>query len=633
MALSDFDLYLFGSGKFREAYDKLGAHPRHIDGALGVEFAVWAPDAGRVSVIGDFNGWDPEVHPLLPVQNSGIWQTFVPGVSVGALYKFALQPRGSDYWLRHADPYAIAAQLRPETASIVTDLSRYRWDDASWIERRAKASSDTPISVYEVHLGSWKRDQRMGDGFPTYVHLAHQLADYVESLGFTHIELLPVAEHPLDMSWGYQTTGYFAPTARFGTPTDFMYFVDHFHQRGLGVIVDWVPAHFPKDEFALARFDGTALYEHADPRQGEHPDWGTLIFNYGRPEVQSFLLSNALSWFHRYHIDGLRVDAVASMLYLDYSRQEGQWIPNRYGGRENLDAIDLIRSVTSAVHESFPGALMIAEESTAWPKVTGDVAEGGLGFDLKWNMGWMHDTLGYMELDPVFRSYHQHDLTFSLMYAFSEKFLLPLSHDEVVHGKRSLLQKMPGDDWQKFANLRLLYAYMWGHPGKKLLFMGSEFGQSSEWNYADGLDWNAVSGANAAFHSGVQTLVRDLNSLYRARAALYEGDFTWDGFEWIDFSDAANSVIAFLRLTPDRRSMVIFLLNLTPVVRYGYRVGLPREGRYRETLNTDATRYGGSGVENWQEIEAEALPWHGQPYSAMLTLPPLGASILEADSP
>jgi 1,4-alpha-glucan branching enzyme len=597
-----------------------------------VQFAVWAPDAGRASVVGDFNGWNTTSNPLESVRSSGIWQGFVPGVSEGARYKYALQPRGTDAWLEHADPYAAAAQLRPNTASIVADLTQYTWNDAKWIERRAHASLDVPVSVYEVHLGSWKHDPATGKEFPTYVDLAHGLSDYVLSMGFTHIELLPVAEHPLDMSWGYQTTGYFAPTARFGAPVEFMYFVDYFHQHGIGVILDWVPAHFPKDAFALARFDGTSLYEHPDPRRGEHPDWGTLIFNYGRPEVRTFLLSNALSWLHRYHVDGLRVDAVASMLYLDYSREDGQWLPNQYGGRENLEAVDLIRSVNTAVHESFPGALMIAEESTAWPKVTGDVSEGGLGFDLKWNMGWMHDTLKYMQLDPIFRRHHQNDLTFSLMYAFSEHFLLPLSHDEVVHGKRSMVDKMPGDEWQKFANLRLLYAYMWGHPGKKLLFMGSEFGQRSEWDYANSLDWGALDGPNAKFHSGLQTLVRDLNSLYRGRAALYERDFSWEGFEWIDISDADNSVVAFLRRTLDRKGMVIFSLNMTPVVRYGYRMGLPQAGTYRESVSTDAIRYGGSGVENWGEIEAEAVPCHNQPYSAILTLPPLGASILEPSS-
>ncbi len=632
MALSDFDLYIFGSGTFREAYDRLGAHPTEVDTVRGVQFAVWAPDAGRASVVGDFNGWNTTSNPLESVRSSGIWQGFVPGVSEGARYKYALQPRGTDAWLEHADPYAAAAQLRPHTASIVADLTQYTWNDAKWIERRAHASLDVPVSVYEVHLGSWKHDPATGKEFPTYVDLAHGLSDYVLSMGFTHIELLPVAEHPLDMSWGYQTTGYFAPTARFGAPVEFMYFVDYFHQHGIGVILDWVPAHFPKDAFALARFDGTSLYEHPDPRRGEHPDWGTLIFNYGRPEVRTFLLSNALSWLHRYHVDGLRVDAVASMLYLDYSREDGQWLPNQYGGRENLEAVDLIRSVNTAVHESFPGALMIAEESTAWPKVTGDVSEGGLGFDLKWNMGWMHDTLKYMQLDPIFRRHHQNDLTFSLMYAFSEHFLLPLSHDEVVHGKRSMVDKMPGDEWQKFANLRLLYAYMWGHPGKKLLFMGSEFGQRSEWDYANSLDWGALDGPNAKFHSGLQTLVRDLNSLYRGRAALYERDFSWEGFEWIDISDADNSVVAFLRRTLDRKGMVIFSLNMTPVVRYGYRMGLPQAGTYRESVSTDAIRYGGSGVENWGEIEAEAVPCHNQPYSAILTLPPLGASILEPSS-
>ncbi|HEX6507821.1 MAG TPA: 1,4-alpha-glucan branching protein GlgB [Chloroflexota bacterium] len=629
MALTDFDLYVLGSGTWREAYEKLGAHPTQENGQEGVRFAVWAPNASAVSVLGDFNYWQHDANPLSPTGDSGVWQGFVPSIGIGSLYKYAIQPRDSNIWVEHADPYGSQFELRPHTASVVADIDGYEWHDADWLQQRAGRSLNVPISVYEVHLGSWKRDPSEPQRFLSYRELASQLPEYAVQMGYTHIELLPVAEHPLDMSWGYQTTGYFAPTSRFGAPKDFMYFVDCCHQRDIGVIIDWVPAHFPKDAFALARFDGTHLYEHADPRKGEHPDWGTLIFNYGRREVQTFLISNAISWLDRYHVDGLRVDAVASMLYLDYSREPGQWIPNQYGGRENLEAIDLLRAVNKVVHDSFPGALTIAEESTAWPKVTGSVEEGGLGFDLKWNMGWMHDTLEYFQLDPIHRKYHQNELTFSLMYAFTERFILPLSHDEVVHGKRSLVDKMPGDTWQKFANLRLLFAYMWGHPGKKLLFMGSDFGHWSEWNYAESLDWHLLEAGASRFHRGVHDLIHDLNELYDSRPALHIADFSWEGFEWIDFSDADNSVIAFRRRTPDERDTILFVCNMTPVVRYGYRIGLPRAGSYHEIVNTDAIRYGGSGVENWGTIDAEQVPWHGQPFSGTLTLSPLGAAILE----
>jgi 1,4-alpha-glucan branching enzyme len=629
--LSDFDLYLIGQGTHRHAYEKLGAHPAPKGQAAGVRFAVWAPNAEAASVIGDFNGWRPGSTSLEPVGSSGIWQGFVPDVGPGAAYKYAIKPRGSSYWIQKADPYAFAAELRPRTASVVADLDGYSWQDAGWLAKRDRTDwSISPIVVYEAHLSSWKRDPRQPDRFLTYRELAEQLPEYVRNLGYTHIELLPVAEHPLDMSWGYQTTGYFAPTARFGSPRDFMYFVDCCHQAGLGVIVDWVPAHFPKDAHGLAWFDGTQLYEHADPRQGEHPDWGTLVFNYGRNEVRSFLISNAVFWLDRYHIDGLRVDAVASMLYLDYSREEGQWIPNRYGGRENLEAIDLLRAANSAVHEEFPGALTIAEESTAWPKVTGPVQEGGLGFDLKWNMGWMHDTLEYMALDPIYRRHHQNELTFSLMYAFSERFILPLSHDEVVHGKGSLLNKMPGDTWQKFANLRLLFGYMWGHPGKKLLYMGAEFGQWREWSYEHSLDWHLtqVPDEEGHRHRGVTRLIADLNRLYRERAALHTAEFDWTSFEWIDFTDADASVISFLRKEREGKDRLIFVCNFTPVVRHSYRVGLPQGGSYSEILNTDADDYGGSGVRNAGTVEAEEVPWHGQPYSAAFTLPPLGVFVL-----
>ncbi|MBV9282188.1 MAG: 1,4-alpha-glucan branching protein GlgB, partial [Chloroflexi bacterium] len=596
--------------------------------------AVWAPNAGRVSVAGDFNGWNPATTPLEPAGSSGIWQGFVPDIGPGAVYKYALQPRWGQDWMLKADPYAFAAELRPNTASVVADLDSYRWGDAAWVgERSQRDWFASPIAVYEVHLGSWRRDPADPARFLTYRELGDQLPPYVADLGFTHVELLPVAEHPLDMSWGYQVTGYFAPTARFGPPSDFMYFVDRCHQAGLGVIVDWVPAHFPKDAHGLARFDFTHLYEHADPRQGEHPDWGTLVFNYGRNEVRTFLISNAVFWLDRYHVDGLRVDAVASMLYLDYSREEGQWVPNRFGGRENLEAIDLLRAANKAVHEEQPGTLTIAEESTAWPKVTGPVEEGGLGFDLKWNMGWMHDTLDYMERDPIYRRFHQNQLTFSLMYAFGERFLLPLSHDEVVHLKGSLLNKMPGDTWQKFANLRLLFAYMFGHPGKKLLFMGGEFGQWGEWNYSRSLDWHLLDlpGDEGRLHTGLQRLLEDVLDLYRTHPSLHERDSDWTGFEWIDLSDADSSVLSFRRKSPSDEEGLIFVCNFTPVVRRPYRVGLPAEGRYREVLSSDAAEYGGSGVRNAEVVEAENQPWHGQPYSASFVLPPLALFVLQRD--
>ncbi len=630
MTLTDFDLHLFGTGQHRAAHRHMGAQLERQGRRNGVSFAVWSPNAGAVSVVGDFNSWSPGATPLQPAGDSGVWQAFVPGVKPGVLYKFAIQPRGSEVWLEKSDPYGAAAERRPNNASIVADLNGYAWDDGDWIERRVETDwSSQPVAIYEVHLSSWKRDPTDPERFLTYRELAEELPAYAKDLGYTHLELLPVAEHPLDMSWGYQTVGYFAPSARYGSPKDFMYFVDRCHHAGLGVLLDWVPAHFPKDAHGLGRFDGSALYEHADPRQGEHPDWGTYIFNYGRSEVQTFLLSNALSWFDRYHIDGLRVDAVASMLYLDYSREPGEWIPNRYGGRENLDAIDLLRHINAVVHEEYPGALMIAEESTAWPKVTGSVESGGLGFDLKWNMGWMHDTLAYMASDPIYRRFHQNELTFSMMYAFTERFVLPLSHDEVVHGKASLLGKMPGDLWQKFANLRLLYGYMWCHPGKKLLFMGSEIGQWSEWNYATSLDWHLLDlpGDEGKMHRGLQSFMRELNSLYTEKNALHAVDFDWQGFEWIDFSDADASVLAFLRRGQESDDLAIVACNFTPVVRENYRIGLPRKGSYREALNSDAVAYGGSGVCNTQPREAEEVPWHGQPCSASLTLPPLGISI------
>jgi 1,4-alpha-glucan branching enzyme len=632
MQLTDFDLHLFGQGTHQRVYQKLGAHPTCQNGASGVRFSVWAPNARSVSVIGDFNAWQPDASPLEPTGDSGVWTTFVPAAGSGDCYKYSILPAGRGPRIDKADPYAFAAEVRPRTASVVADLDTYEWGDATWLSRRAESTSDSvPISIYEVHLSSWRRDPDNPEPFLSYRELADTLPAYASAMGFTHIELLPVSEHPLDRSWGYQTTGYFAPSARYGTPADFMFLVDQCHQAGLGVLLDWVPAHFPKDAFALARFDGTHLYEHADPRQGEHPDWGTLIFNYGRHEVRSFLVSNAVFWLDRYHIDGLRVDAVASMLYLDYSRQPGQWLPNRFGGRENLEAISLLQQVNTAVHDEFPGALTIAEESTAWPRVTGKVEDGGLGFDLKWNMGWMHDTLQYMRRDPLYRRYHQNEMTFSLMYAFSERFVLPLSHDEVVHLKGSLLQKMPGDVWQKYANLRLLLTYMWGHPGKKLLFMGGEFGQWAEWNFEHSLDWHLLQspGEEGAHHRGIQDLVRTVNRLYASSPALHELDFDPSGFEWIDFLDSDNSVLAFQRLSADALGRLVFICNFTPAVRQAYRIGLPIHGSFREVLNTDAASFGGSDVLNAGEIKAEAVPWHGQPFSAVLTLPPLAVSVLE----
>ena len=632
--ITEFDAFLFGEGTHRRAYEKLGAHPTCEAGRNGVRFAVWAPSAADVSAVGVFNNWQPDANPLQPAGVSGIWEGFVPGAEVGSAYKFAIHPRDSDIWLEKADPYARAAEMRPKTASIVADVHGYVWNDADWLRTRGSTDWGTsPVSIYEVHLGSWRRDPSRPQSFLSYRELAEQLPEYVRDMGYTHIELMPITEHPLDLSWGYQTTGYFAPTARFGGPSDFLYFIDSCHQAGLGVLLDWVPAHFPKDGHGLARFDGSCLYEHADPRQGEHPDWGTLIFNYGRHEVRTFLISSALFWLGCYHIDGLRVDAVASMLYLDYSRPSGDWVPNRHGGRENLDAIDFLRDLNNAVHQQFPDALMIAEESTAWAGVTRTTDSGGLGFDLKWNMGWMHDTLEYMVHDPINRKYHQNELTFSANYAFSERFLLPLSHDEVVHGKRSLLDKMPGDEWQKFANLRLLLGYMYAHPGKKLLFMGGEFGQWREWDHAQSLDWHLLedAGIGGQRHRGLNLLVRDLNRLYRESPALHRLDFDAGGFSWIDFLDSEASVIAFQRMAEDERSSLVVACNFTPVVRHGYRLGLPRRGTYLEVLNTDAIAYGGSGIVNKGKISSEDLPWQAFPYSCVVALPPLAVLVLAPD--
>ncbi|HEY1298647.1 MAG TPA: 1,4-alpha-glucan branching protein GlgB [Chloroflexota bacterium] len=623
--LTDFDLYLFNEGTHARVYEKLGAHVVTVDGSQGVAYAVWAPNADAVSVIGDFNQWDPNATPLQPRQSSGIWEAFVPGLAQGTIYKYSIKPRFSAYRVEKADPFGFAAELRPRTASVIWDLSRYTWHDDSWVARRRDAQAfDAPISIYEVHLGSWKRAPET-NGFLGYQDLGRQLAEYCQAMGYTHIELLPITEHPLDASWGYQTVGYFAPTSRFGSPDDFRAFVDILHQAGIGVLLDWVPAHFPRDGHGLANFDGTALYEHADPRQGEHPDWGTKIFNYGRNEVRSFLISNAVFWVEQYHIDGLRVDAVASMLYLDYSRDAGQWIPNQYGGRENLEAISFLQRMNEVVHTECPGVLTIAEESTAWPQVTRPPYMGGLGFSFKWNMGWMHDTLEYASQDPVHRRWHHNELTFSLLYAFHENFILPLSHDEVVHGKSSMLNKVPGDAWQKFATLRLLYAYMWGHPGKKMLFQGLDFGQGDEWTEGRSIDWHLLE---YPYQGGLQRCVADIQRVYRSNPALYEVDFDWQGFQWLESHDNENSVFAFLRRGHDPNDVMVVVSSFTPVPRYGYRVGVPMGGPWHEVLNTDSSLYGGGNVGNNGQVWATDESWAGQPHSLSLTLPPLGALYL-----
>ncbi|MGH9775983.1 MAG: 1,4-alpha-glucan branching protein GlgB [Candidatus Acidiferrales bacterium] len=620
--LTDYDLHLMGEGTHYLKYEKLGAHVRECSGVRGAHFAVWAPNARRVSVVGDFNAWDGRVNPLRSRGNSGTWEIFLPGLDEGWIYKFEIQSRLGGPPTLKADPYAFAAELRPKTGSVVYNIEGYEWNDRAWLEARAKSEGfRKPISIYEVHLGSWRRSSP-GNRWLTYRELAGGLLPYVKKMGYTHIELMPVMEHPFDGSWGYQTVGYYAATSRYGSPKDFMYLIDRCHQEGIGVLLDWTPAHFPRDAHGLGFFDGTHLYEHADPRMGEHPDWGTMVFNYGRNEVQNFLISNALFWLDKYHADGLRVDAVASMLYLDYSRKAGQWVPNAYGGRENLEAIAFIRRLNEVVHERHLGALTIAEESTSWPAVSKPTYVGGLGFDFKWNMGWMNDTLRYFSRDSVFRKYHQNELTFSMLYAFSENFLLPLSHDEVVHGKSALLSKMPGDDWRKFANLRLLYGYMYAHPGKKLLFMGGEIAQWREWSHEMSLDWHLMEYAP---HRGIARLVEDLNHVYKGEAALWEVDGDWTGFEWIDPNDAEASVLSFVRRAKDAKDFVLVVCNFTPIVREGYRVGVPESGFYREILNTDSENYGGSNVGNAGGFEAEAIPASGRPYSLSLRLPPLAA--------
>jgi 1,4-alpha-glucan branching enzyme len=622
--LTDFDLYLFNAGDHHRIYEKLGAHAAEVNGVGGVQFAVWAPAARSVSVIGDFNGWDRRSHAMRVLGSSGVWEIFVPGLMEGALYKFQIKTQNG-FVLDKSDPYGTEMENRPRTASKVSFLKGYQWHDQEWLEERARGNQlGKPLAAYEVHLGSWRRGD--GNRWLTYHEIADQLVDYLTKTGYTHLELLPVMEHPLDASWGYQVTGYFAPTSRFGSPQEFMYLVDLCHQHGIGVILDWVPAHFPKDPHALGFFDGTHLYEHDDPRKGEHQDWGTFIFNYGRHEVRNFLMANALFWIEKYHIDGIRIDAVASMLYLDYSRKEGEWIPNQFGGRENLEAVDFLKHLNTTLHRYYPGVLSIAEESTAWPGVTNSVENGGLGFDLKWNMGWMHDILEYFTKEPIHRSFHHRNLTFVLLYAFTERFQLPLSHDEVVHGKAALLSKMPGDPWQKFANLRLLLGLMYGFPGKKLLFMGGEFGQWDEWDHEKSLDWHLNQYEP---HQGITRWVEDLNRLHRSEPSLHQIDFHYTGFDWIDFQDSATSVIAFERKAVDPNDWVMLAFNFTPVPRQGYRVGVRGEGTYIELLNSDSAMYGGSNLGNYGEVRSEPIPSHGRDHSVSLTLPPLGVLFLK----
>jgi 1,4-alpha-glucan branching enzyme len=623
--LTDFDLHLMGEGTHYRAYEKLGAHAMTVEDVPGVLFAVWAPNASRASIVGDWNGWDGRVHVMRLHPGNGIWELFVPGIGAGACYKYEFLSRSGQPLALKADPYALATEEPPRTASRVAEDLEYPWADAEWMARRMATSRlEAPVAIYEVHLGSWRR----GDGrFLTYLELADQLGPYVREMGYTHVELMPITEHPFYGSWGYQPISLYAPTARYGSPRDFMAFVDRMHREGIGVILDWVPAHFPADPHGLAFFDGSHLYEHDDPRQREHPEWGTRIYNYGRNEVANFLLGSALFWLDRYHIDGLRLDAVASMLYLDYGRSQGEWIPNQYGGNENLDAVAFLRRLNEAVYRIHPDAMTIAEESTAWPQVSRPLYLGGLGFGYKWNMGWMHDMLLYMSKDPIHRKHHHNNLTFGLLYAWHENFILPLSHDEVVYGKRSLRHKMPGDDWQGFANLRAFYGFMYGHPGKKLVFMGGEFGQVNEWDHETSLDWHLLE--MGPYHAGLQRLVRDLNRIYRSEPALHEVDFDPAGFQWIDCNDWEGSAVAFMRRARNPEDFVVVVCNFTPVVRQPYRIGVPRAGFYRELLNTDAALYGGSNVGNAGGVHAEEVPAHGHPVSLSLTLPPLATLILK----
>jgi 1,4-alpha-glucan branching enzyme len=625
--LTDFDLHLFGEGTHYRAWEKLGAHRLTIAGVTGVHFAVWAPNAQRVSVIGDFNRWDGRAHAMRKLVPSGVWEIFVPDLADGDRYKFEVRTTGG-HLLHKADPYARHFEVPPNTASIIWTDTEYQWRDGDWLLDRAShdAWRERPVSVYEIHPASWRRVPEDGNRFQTYRELAASLIPYVREMGFTHIELMPIMEHPFSGSWGYQVIGFFAPTSRFGTPDDFRFFVDECHRHGIGVILDWVPGHFPKDRHGLAEFDGTSLYEHADPRKGEHQDWGTLVFNYGRNEVRSFLYSNALFWLEEFHLDGLRVDAVASMLYLDYSRTAGQWIPNEFGGRENLEAVAFLQHLNTLTHGRVPGTMTIAEESTAWPAVSRPVYVGGLGFSYKWNMGWMHDMLQYIHEDPVHRRWHHGEITFSMLYAFTENFILPFSHDEVVHGKGSMLSKMPGDVWQKHATLRALYGYMYGHPGKKLLFMGAEFGQWREWNYDGSLDWHLL---DEPMHDGMRRWVQDLNHTYQRERSLHEIDFDGSGFRWIDCQDNENSVVSLIRRARDPQDFTVVVVNFTPVPRPAYRVGVPEWGWYRELLNSDSERYGGSNMGNSGGVQTEAIPAHGFDHSISVTVPPLGFLLLK----
>jgi 1,4-alpha-glucan branching enzyme len=625
--LTDYDLHLLAEGTHYRSYDKLGAHVTERDGQRGTHFAVWAPNARAVSVIGEFNDWKAGRHPMTVRPGAGVWECFIPGVGQGAVYKYAIDSRYNDYHVDKADPYGFAGEIRPQTASKVWELSGYGWGDERWMtERGNRDARETAMAIYEVHLGSWMRVPEEGNRWLTYREAAAKLAQYVHDMGYTHVEFLPLCEHPFDGSWGYQTVGYYAPTSRFGNPDDLMFLIDTLHQHGIGVLIDWVPAHFPRDEHGLAYFDGTHLYEHADPRQGEHRDWGTFIFNYGRNEVTNFLLSNALFWLDKYHIDGLRVDAVASMLYLDYSRKESEWIPNKYGGRENLEAVAFVRRFNELVYGEYPGITTIAEESTAWPMVSRPTYLGGLGFGFKWDMGWMHDTLSYMSNDPIYRKYQHHQLTFRMLYAFTENFALPLSHDEVVYGKGSLLGKMPGDDWRKFANLRVLLGYMYTQPGKKLLFMGGDIGQRREWNHDTSLDWHLLE---LPLHHGLQRWVRDLNTLYRGEPALHELDCDSAGFEWIDCHDADGSTLSYLRHAKSTATTLVVACNFTPVPRHNYRIGVPHGGHWQEVLNGDAPLYGGSGQGNIGGVTAAPIPSHGRNHSLTITLPPLAMVVFK----
>lgn len=624
--ITDYDLHLFNEGNHHKIYEKLGSHLCTINGIRGTLFAVWAPCAKRVSVVGNFNRWDGRLHQMRLLGASGVWEFFIPGIVQGEVYKYEIKTLKNELYIK-ADPYAFYSELRPHTASRVYDIDSYKWNDEEWIKERETGNVfEKPISIYEVHLGSWARMPEEGNRFLTYTEYAERLVKYVKDMGYTHIEFLPVSEHPFDGSWGYQVTGYYAATSRYGTPDEFKYLVDRCHQNNIGVILDWVPGHFPKDAHGLARFDGTALYEHEDMRLGEHRDWGTHIFNYSRHEVRNFLISNALFWFEKYHIDGLRVDAVSSMLYLNYGKKPGEWIPNKWGGSENIDAIEFLRQLNTTVYRYFPGVMMIAEESTSWPLVSKPPYIGGLGFSFKWNMGWMNDFLRYASMDPIYRKYHHNCLTFSIMYAFSENFILVLSHDEVVHGKCSMISKMPGDYWQKFAALRTCYAYMYGHPGKKLLFMGGEFGQFIEWNYNQSLDWHLLG---YEMHFKLQSFVKVLNRLYTSEKALYEVDFCYEGFEWIDCHDSDRSMVSFMRKGKDQHDMLIFVCNFTPVTYSNYRIGVPFDVYYEEILNSDSEIFGGSNVGNLGGVSADRYEMHGRPYSISLNVPPLGTLVLK----